>query len=120
MISMLIGLEVSSLACKCVYFTDQNIMQEGEPMKLNFEGLKLQKWNIPTDEKVPIDRKVDEKNGVICLVTMFPPGVMVIKMSKMAHFLYFCWQQQKFSHSLGKTFKCTWKIFLSSFRKWYG
>ena len=61
MISMLIGLEVSSLACKCVYFTDQNIMQEGEPMKLNFEGLKLQKWNIPTDEKVPIDRKVDEK-----------------------------------------------------------
>ena len=33
-------------------------------------------------------QRVDEKNGVICLV-MFAPGVMVIKMSKMAHFLYF-------------------------------
>ena len=34
-------------------------------------------------------QKVDEKNGVICLVIMFTPRVMVIKMSKMAHFLYF-------------------------------
>ena len=34
-------------------------------------------------------RRVDEKNGVICLVIMFTPGVMVIRMSKMAHFLYF-------------------------------
>ena len=33
-------------------------------------------------------QRVDEKNGVICLV-MFTPGVIVIKMSKMAHFLYF-------------------------------
>ena len=33
-------------------------------------------------------QRVDEKNGVICLV-MFTPRVIVIKMSKMAHFLYF-------------------------------
>ena len=33
-------------------------------------------------------QRVDEKNGVICLV-MLTPGVIVIKMSKMAHFLYF-------------------------------
>ena len=32
---------------------------------------------------------VVEKNGVICLVTMFTPGVMIIKMSKMAHVMYF-------------------------------
>ena len=32
---------------------------------------------------------VDEKNGIICLVIMFTLRVMVIKMSKMAHFLYF-------------------------------
>ena len=32
---------------------------------------------------------VDLKNGVICLVIMVTPGVMVIKMSKMAYFLYF-------------------------------
>ena len=34
-------------------------------------------------------RRVDEKNGVICLVIMFTPGVVVIKMLKMAHFMYF-------------------------------
>ena len=33
-------------------------------------------------------QRVDEKNGVICLV-MFTPEVIVIKMSKMGHFLYF-------------------------------
>ena len=33
-------------------------------------------------------QRLDEKNGVICLV-MFTPGAMVIKMSKMDHFLYF-------------------------------
>ena len=33
-------------------------------------------------------QRVDEKNGVICLV-MFTPEVIVIKMSKMGYFLYF-------------------------------
>ena len=39
----------------------------------------------------PWDRAqtVDGKNGVICIVIMFASQVMVIKMSKMAHFLYF-------------------------------
>ena len=34
-------------------------------------------------------QRVDEKNGVICLVVMFTPRVMVITMSKITHFLYF-------------------------------
>ena len=34
-------------------------------------------------------QRVDEKNEVICLVIVFTLGVMVIKMSKMVHFLYF-------------------------------
>ena len=33
-------------------------------------------------------QRVDEKNGVICLV-MFTSAVMVIKITKLAHFLYF-------------------------------
>ena len=33
-------------------------------------------------------QRVDEKNGVICLV-MFAPGAIVTKVSKMAHFLHF-------------------------------
>ena len=83
---MLTGSKVSSLACKCVNFTDQNIIQRRRyPMELNFKCLEMQKWNIPTDRV----QRVDGKNGVICLVIMFAPWVMVIKVSKMAHFLYF-------------------------------
>ena len=33
-------------------------------------------------------QRVHEKINVICL-SMFAPGVTIIKMSKMAHFLYF-------------------------------
>ena len=44
----------------------------------------MQKWNISTNRAL----SVDEKNEVICLV-MVTPRVMVIKMSKMAHFMYF-------------------------------
>ena len=34
--------------------------------------------------------KVDEKNGIICLVSMFPSWAMVFKLSKKGHFLQFC------------------------------
>ena len=58
-------------------------MQKGDSMELNFEGFEMQKSNIPTDRT----RRTDEQNGVICLVIMFTPGVIVIKISKMDHFL---------------------------------
>ena len=45
----------------------------------------MQKLNLPTDRA----QRVDEKNGIICLVIMLASGVIVIIMSKMAHFLYF-------------------------------
>ena len=34
--------------------------------------------------------KLDEKNGLICLVSMFPSWVVVCKLSKKVHFLQFC------------------------------
>ena len=34
--------------------------------------------------------KVDEKNGVICLVSMFPSSVMVLKLFKKVHFMQVC------------------------------
>ena len=47
-ISMLTGLKVLSLAN--VYSTDQNIMQQNDPMKLNFDCLvEMQIWNMPMD-----------------------------------------------------------------------
>ena len=60
-----------------------------------------------------------QKNGVTCVFIIFSPWIVVIKMSKMAHFCIFCWWQPKINHSLGKIFKCIWKIFLSPFRKCY-
>ena len=59
-------------------------MQRWEPMGLNFEGLEIQKLNISADRA----QTVNEKNGVICLVTMFTPRVTVIKMSR-GSFLHF-------------------------------
>lgn len=41
------GLRVSFLASKCV-FTDQNILQRGDPVELDLEVLEIQKQNIPT------------------------------------------------------------------------
>ena len=40
--------------------------------------------------------KVDEKNGVICLVSMFPSWVIALKLSKRgASFAILCWPQQE-------------------------
>ena len=46
-------------------------MQRGNPMELDFEGLETRQWNRPTD-----------RAQIVCLVIMYTPGVMVIKMSK--------------------------------------
>ena len=73
-------------------------------MEINFEGLEMQTWNIPTDKA----QRVDGKNGVTCLVIMFTPRAMVIKMSKMAHFsfVFSADVSKKISHSLYKIFMC--------------
>ena len=44
--------------------------------------------------------KTDEKNGVICLVSMFPSWVMVRKLSKKVYFLQFCAGLSKKSKSV--------------------
>ena len=45
----------------------------------------MQELNMQTDRA----RRVNEKNGAICLVIMLIPRVMVFKVSKMTHSLYF-------------------------------
>ena len=55
-------------------------------MELNFEDLKMLKWNMPTDRA----QKVDWKKGVICLVILFTTKIIVIKMSKMTLICVFC------------------------------
>ena len=75
----------------------------------------MQRQDISTDRA----QRVDEKNEFICLV-IFTSRVMVIKMSEMVYFLYFQLITAKNCTSLGKIFKCIWKVLLSSFRKQYG
>ena len=75
----------------------------------------MQKWNISTYRA----QRVDEKNDVICLV-MFTSKVMVIRMSKMAHLMYFLLNTEKNRPSLGKIFKCIWKVLFGPFTKYYG
>ena len=73
-ISVLTSLKVSSLPCKWLFYRPENIMQRESSMELNSEGLEC-------------------KNGIfqegICLVIITTPRVIVIKISKMIHFLYF-------------------------------
>ena len=60
--------------------------QRADHMKMTFEYFQIQKWILQTVRP----EKVDEKNGVICLVFMFPSWVMVLKLSKKVHILLFC------------------------------
>ena len=69
-------------------------------MKMNFEYFQIQKWILQTVRS----EKVDEKNGVICLVSMFPSWVMVLKLSKKVHFLQFCADLSKKSKSIKATY----------------
>ena len=103
--SILTGLRVSSLAFKCVFYRTEH-SAKGGLKEVNSEVLEMKKWNIPKDRA----QRVDEENGVICLVVMFIPGLMVSKILKMVHFFLFSADDSKQNnHSFGKTFKCIWK-----------
>ena len=50
--------------------------------------------------------KVDEKNKIICLASMFPSWVMVLKFSKKKHFLKFCADLSKKPESVETIYIC--------------
>ena len=54
--------------------------------KMNFDYFQMQKWMLQAARA----EKLDEQNWVICLVSMFPSWIMVLKLSKNVHFLQFC------------------------------
>ena len=65
-------------------------------MKKNFDYFQIQTLMLQT---VRVE-KVDGKNGVICLVSMFPSWIMVCKLSKKVQFLQFCADLSKKSKSV--------------------
>ena len=71
--------------------------QSGDHIKINFDDFQIKKkWMLQTLRA----EKVDEKIGVICLVSMFPTWVMVYKLSKKVHFLQLCVKLSKKSKSV--------------------
>ena len=60
-------------------------------MELNFKGLEIEKWNIPTDTAQRLDKKI----GFNGLLIMFTSRVMVINMSAMALFVSFADNSKK-------------------------
>ena len=56
--------------------------KRGEHMEMNFDYFQIQKWMLQTTGA----EKVDEKTGVICLASMFPFCIMVLKLSKKVQF----------------------------------
>ena len=84
-----------------------------DPMEMNFVGFEMQKWNIPRDRA----RRVYDKNGVICLVTMFTPRVMIRKMSKMVYFSYFLLVAVKNGSSYGQNIYVNVKDLIEFFQK---
>ena len=70
--------------------------QRGDHIKINFDYFQIKKWMLQTVRA----EKVDEKNGVICLVSMFPSWVMVLKLSQKGRFLQFCADLCKKSKSI--------------------
>ena len=61
--------------------------------------------------------KVDEKIGVICLVSMFPSWVMVCKLSKKVNFLQFCADLSKKSKSVEAIYIYVLKVLITLFQK---
>ena len=75
--------ESEAFAQKLRYFTDQN-GPKGVPWKWILSIFKFK------NECYKQSRKSSWKNGAICIVSMFPSPVMVLKLSKKVHFLQFC------------------------------
>ena len=89
---MLTGLKVSSLVRNCAFYRSELTGKWG-PHGTEIKFLKFKMKYIA--------QRVDEKNGIIRLV-MFAPRVMIIKMSKMAHFMYFLLDPTKNQSQFGK------------------
>ena len=79
-------------------------------LQKNFKYFQIQKWMLQTGRaekvlrlnkdvkerwKYHLSTYLDEKNGVICVVFMFPSWIMILKLLKKCIFLILCWPQQK-------------------------
>ena len=76
-------------------------------MKMNFDISKYKNECYKQLER----KKLDEKNGFFCLVSIFPSRVMVLKLSEKVHFLQFCADLSKKAKSVNR------KVLITLFQK---
>ena len=77
--------QIGSSCPKSKYFTDQN-RQKWRPHENDF----LTIFKYKNECCIEVEQKKEIKNGVICLVSMLPSWIVVLKLSKKVHFLQFC------------------------------
>ena len=65
--------------------------QKENPLEMNFDYFKIPKWMLQTVRA----EKVDEENGIMCLISMFSFWVMVLKFSRKCIFFQFCTELSK-------------------------
>ena len=80
------GLSKSAAFAQIWNILQTRVDQRGDRLKMDFDYFQIQNWMLQTWR----EKKVDEKIGIICLVSMFPSCVKVLKLSKKVHFLQFC------------------------------
>ena len=90
-------------------FTDQD-GQKGESHENEFWVFQIQKRMLPTNRA----EKVDEKNGVIYLVFMFP--LWVVKLFKRVKFFFPNFVRTS-ARNLSLLFICIWNLSLHCFKK---
>ena len=66
--------------------------QRGDHMQMNSDYFEIQKWMLQTVRA----EKTDGENGVICLVSISPSWVMVLKLSQIVYVFQFCAEFSKF------------------------
>ena len=50
---------MSFLACECAFYRPKHNAKGGKDLKeLNFEGIEMQKWNIPMDRAQIVNEKM--------------------------------------------------------------
>ena len=84
------AVRIGSFCPKLRYFIDQKGPKVRPPEKL----FQIQKRKF----KIVRAEKVDESNGVICLVSVFPSWVMVVELSKKVFFSSYMHLKGLFTH----------------------
>ena len=82
-------------------------------MKINFGYFQIQRWMLLTVRA----EKVDEKNGVTYLVSMFPSWIMVLEWCKKCNFCNFALTSARNLSLLNKFTNMHLKVLITLFQK---